>query len=618
VVRNNKDDSDCEEGTDTCFNIVQNADVGVECLLGDICEVFDLVGRAIIGGIAELFTWGDFEFKKFLAGAYGIGDFQFEEDFLEDLALSDPDPMELAQVQPDPTKIEESENTTFSLGAIDVEIEDGGLTVAFPADFFSQEDASDRDQTPGASLSPADTPTVAEVIAVGSEVTLMVADDVFGQTYASMKEARQLDAFCTDLDGKTVGDLLPAESDGGCDSLGTSGTLAGAGIQGICHAIRDTDCESLIDETVDASTINLTAIKQGTCHGFEDTECSTLPTGFYGIQLPADCDKIGQSAEDSEDPDFEAGRSVVISRGRCAGLQGAVCDSLTALSGDPDDTAIKQGACHGEQGTSCTTLTGRFAIGTCTAVQEPCSVLNFNLLARAQCVISKAQISITEGILTAAEKGACGATPTKNISSTDGLLLCAAEQLEPDLLIREDDPGDTEVATDLLLNQLDVSFALDRGADGYTGSPQDLLGCFSQEGNEAPDCLLIGVCLNLTLQTAMGINSAECTADEVGFTFRVIDVIPSELAIGLVCSAPTETEDQLVVGEGFNSVVIDTIREKAQAFTPVFCIEGLDLGGILDFSSDDAKLFGLKTTGATGSEFADYLGITVDLASPTP
>jgi hypothetical protein len=173
VVRNNKDDSDCEEGTDTCFNIVQNADVGVECLLGDICEVFDLVGRAIIGGIAELFTWGDFEFKKFLAGAYGIGDFQFEEDFLEDLALSDPDPMELAQVQPDPTKIEESENTTFSLGAIDVEIEDGGLTVAFPADFFSQEDASDRDQTPGASLSPADTPTVAEVIAVGSEVTLM-------------------------------------------------------------------------------------------------------------------------------------------------------------------------------------------------------------------------------------------------------------------------------------------------------------------------------------------------------------------------------------------------------------------------------------------------------------
>ena len=49
--------------------------------------------------------------------------------------------------------------------------------------------------------------------------------------------------------------------------------------------------------------------------------------------------------------------------------------------------------------------------------------------------------------------------------------------------------------------------------------------------------------------------------------------------------APNETDDQLLLGEGMDSVVIDTISDSAEAFTPVFCVEGLDLGGVLDFTS---------------------------------
>ena len=86
----------------------------------------------------------------------------------------------------------------------------------------------------------------------------------------------------------------------------------------------------------------------------------------------------------------------------------------------------------------------------------------------------------------------------------------------------------------------------------------------------------------------------------------------------MVCSAPTDTNDSLVVGTGFDNIVINAIKNAAQAFTPAICAEGLDLGGILDFNGPDAKLFGLTTTGATGPGFADYLGITVDLESPAP
>lgn len=614
-----KDNAGCPGGscsTGSCTGVVKNPafepvtaqNSGIECWGATICTAFQVVGAVLI----EVFTFGiadGFEIVDFFDF-----DFEFQEDFFEEIAASDPDAMQLDEVEVNEDTAAEAGNTVFMPGQIDVEIENGGLTVAFPAEFASQFNATDEDLTPGASLSPAATPSVSQVIAAGSEITMLVADDVFGQMYASMKEAGQLTAFCTDLDGRTVDDLLPAEMDGGCDSLGED-NLAGATIQGVCHAIRGADCETLLA----AGGITQTALKQGVCHGFKDDICMEVPTGFDGIVLPADCDSIGLTAEDSEDPDFEPGRSTLISQGRCHGLQGAICENLTS-GGTDQETAFKQGACHGAQGAVCndvptTSGAGAQEIGTCGAVQGSCAGLG--LLSAAQCAISQLQVNITNTVLRLAEEAACNVTPSKNITGSDGLLLCAAENFEPDLLIREDNTLDNTVQTDLLLNQLDIAFVLDRADDGYTGSTLDLDGCFSAEGDVAPDCLLIGVCLNLTLQTSMGIDSSTCLPNQAGFTFSVDNVISSGSSLGLVCSAPTETDDQLVVGSGFDSVVVTAIENAAESFTPVFCVDGLDLNGVLDFSSSDAKLFGLTTTGATGAGFADYLGITVDLA-PAP
>ena len=55
------------------------------------------------------------------------------------------------------------------------------------------------------------------------------------------------------------------------------------------------------------------------------------------------------------------------------------------------------------------------------------------------------------------------------------------------------------------------------------------------------------------------------------------------------------------------------MASHSQQFMPPICVDGLDLNGVLDFHSSDAKLFGLTTSGASGAGFADYLGITVPL-----
>ena len=115
-------------------------------------------------------------------------DFEFQQDFFDDIAASEPDAMQLDEVEVDEDTAAQAGNTIFTPGQIDVEIEDGGLTVAFPADFASQSDVTTDDDTPGAPLSPADTPTVSEVIAVGSEITMLVADDVFGHVAAAVDQ----------------------------------------------------------------------------------------------------------------------------------------------------------------------------------------------------------------------------------------------------------------------------------------------------------------------------------------------------------------------------------------------------------------------------------------------
>jgi hypothetical protein len=471
------------------FDGVTHNGSGIECWGASICSVFQYIGA----GLIEVFTLGfadGLEIVDFIDF-----DFEFKEDFLTEVSASQPDAMELNEVEIDKDKVASFGHAAFTPGDIDVEIEDGGLTVAFGADFMAQYDDPAIDQTPPPPATPASTPSVPQMIASADEISIMVADDVFAQMFWAMKEAGALQAFCTDLDGRTVDDLLPAEMDGGCDSLGDSSTVGGVTVQGICHAIRGADCESLTGDT-DA----LQDTKQGVCHGASNDDCTTIP----------------------------------------------VAGPLRAIT----------------------------------------------------------------------EKAACNLIPEIHIASTDGLLLCARQDMEPDLLFSDDDATDNTVDTSLLLNDTNIVFVLDRASDGYTGNLEDLDGCFGEDGGAAPDCRLYAVCLDLTLNTTMGIDNSQCSPNETGFVFHLNQVMASGIDAGVMCSAATQSDDDLVVGTGFDSQVVDIVSDAAEAFTPPFCAEGLTLGGVLDFTSASARMFAITTDGTTG--FADFLGLTGGLGAPSP
>jgi len=336
---------------------------------------------------------------------------------------------------------------------------------------------------------------VASLIAVSDDVSMLIADDVFNQVFASMKKAGRLKAICSPADALTVGDLLPAD----CESIlpdkdhpgQTLDNPVTAALRGICHAIRGDNCLALT-----GSSNVLTNTKVGTCVGFKDTT-----------------------------PDHDA------------------CQPLPA-----------------------------------------------------------------------AQQFICNHTPARNIHATDGVAVCARQDMEPDLLIKTDNSLDHTVDTDLILEDLNVVFMLDHGADGYTGRLEDLPGCFSEEGNAAPDCTLYAACADLTLQTRMGIDSTKCTSQQAGFVFALIGVIPSSLDLGHMCKAASSADDSSILEQAVSSKITEAVAKHSEDFMPPICVDGLNLGGVLNFSSPDAKLFGLTTNGGTG--FADFLGITVGLGTP--
>lgn len=462
------------------FNAVTSNNSGIECWGASVCSVFQFIGA----GLIEIFTLG------FADGADIVDiidfDFDFEEGFEEEVAASEPDPMALDEIEIDPDKISSFGHALFTPGDISVVIENGGLTAAFPASFESQSVDPTNRTTPGASLTPASAPTVPQVIGAGDEVSILIADDVFNQVFASMKASGAITGFCTDADALTVDDLLPDAGAGGCDSLGDGTTIAGATVQGICHAIRGAECGTL--------TGDLPNVKIGACYGFSGADCTTV-----------------------------------------------------------------------------TPLGARIV---------------------------------------------CAATPTRDIHSDDSVVLCARQDLEPTLLFSDDNAGDNTVLTDLILNDTNVVLLIDKANDGFAGVLETLQGCFGEEGDAAPDCLLYAVCLDLTLKTTMGIDNSQCAANETGFVFALNEVIPSGVQAGVMCSAGIQTDDDLVTEAGFESQAVDALSDRAEAFTPPFCGEGLTLGGVLDFTSAGAKLFAITTDGGTG--FADYLGITGSLGPPAP
>jgi hypothetical protein len=227
-------------------------------------------------------------------------------------------------------------------------------------------------------------------------MTSMRVDD--GTTRPAAMKIRAV-TTCNPLDGLTIDDLLPADADGGCESVGGD-NVAGATIRGLCHAIRGSTCVGLADEGTEFRNNT----KQGVCVGFQD---------------------------------------------------------------GPDPSPA----------------------GECSA-------------------------------LPAGPKGICNATPYRDIQATDGVLVCARQDMEPELLIKDDSTADDSVGTQLFLEDLNVVFALDRNNDGaWQRTLESLPNCLAAAVNGAGDCKVIASA-SIRPSAPTSVDSSECTADEAGFVFQ--------------------------------------------------------------------------------------------------
>jgi hypothetical protein len=252
-----------------------------------------------------------------------------------------------------------------------------------------------------------------------------------------------------------------------------------------------------------------------------------------------------------------------------------------------------QGICHAIRDADCSTLTGLpREKGACHGFKgDDCSALP------------------------PAQRNACEGTEPRNLRFDDGILLCAKVDMDPEIGIHQQPAQDGTIGFDIAIKQLSVVFVLDRAGNGYAEDLSDLPGCSSAEGDSAPDCQLYAACLDLALKTQIGLDNSSCSPQELGFTFDVENVLPSNENFGVMCGAPDVSDDLSLLREAFQSIVIDKIAENAEKFAPDFCAEGLTLDGVMELIYNNAKLFGLTTDEVTPG-FADYLGITVDLQAP--
>jgi hypothetical protein len=292
--------------------------------------------------------------------------------------------------------------------------------------------------------------------------------------------------------------------------------------------------------------------------------CTNADALTVGDLLPADCNSIN----------LETDLATFTARGLCFGARLGDCESLAGSTAF--NTATMQGACHGIKHDDCTTIVAANPI---------------------------------------AEKGACNLAKHINVTAADSILTCGRMDAEPDLAFHNDDASDNTVNTDLALNDLNIIFVLDRGNDGYTGKLEDLQGCLGQVGSAAADCKIYAACLDLTLKTRMGIDNSTCSPTETGFIFNLLSVEKSGFRGGVLCSqGGPPAADQVVVDSGVDSTATDAVADASEAFTPPFCVDGLTLGGVLNFTSADAKMFAITTTGAEPG-FADFLGLTGGLGN---
>jgi hypothetical protein len=262
--------------------------------------------------------------------------------------------------------------------------------------------------------------------------------------------------------------------------------------------------------------------------------------------------------------------------GFCQGLKGDDCEALALPKA--------QGACHGTAGDNCETI----PVGILPAVAEN-------------------------------EREACRNNPYRNIFAPMPLLFCGRADVPPLLLIQDDvDPDGNPVSTPnavethLRLNDLEVGVVIDRGSDGIDGELNALPNCFATGADIVGDCKLVATCLDLNFPTNLSL-------DTTGGTLKIVpEVLGVQIPArpeGSVCEGGFNfgTEGSLL-GAAAGSNPIDDLMDNVDALTPPLQSDGLDLGGIVNFTN--AKLIAIDTPGGTPG-FEDYLGISGDIV-PSP
>lgn len=222
----------------------------------------------------------------------------------------------------------------------------------------------------------------------------------------------------------------------------------------------------------------------------------------------------------------------------------------------------------------------------------------------------------------------------RNVETTTPLLFCNRQDNPPTLEIH-DNVSTTEVETTVRLNKLAVAMVIDRNENGIDGELSSIPNCFAEGAPAVGDCALFASCLDLNLETDMKLATMNCENDrsilcysasdctsvggacveaceggKPGFVARIKSIQTTFRPYGVMCGGPeTPGDDVQVTDAAAQDDTKQLLLDNATRFTPPACMNGLTLGGFVDFVNP--KLIAIEVGG--DPNFQDYLGITGDI-----
>lgn len=243
-------------------------------------------------------------------------------------------------------------------------------------------------------------------------------------------------------------------------------------------------------------------------------------------------------------------------------------------------------------------------------------------------------------IVYTAANTACNATQNtltaKNMAITTPLWFCNRQDNPPTLEIH-DTASTPAVETTLRLNKLAVAMVVDRDPLGIEGELSSLPKCFAEGAPTIGDCTFFSACLDLNLDTDMKLATMNCQNDRTilcdsspcpsgkgpcveacengkpGFVTQIKSIQTTFRPYGVMCGGPaTPGDDDQVTNTAAQDNTKQLLLDNATRFTPPACMNGLSLGGFVNFVNP--KLIAIEAGGSPNDpNFQDYLGITGEI-----